>query len=202
MNRDQEPGISGQLERSFQIVRRLTRAALVLVVFAGSLLVGSLLIGRFLPEQMEITREQSFDADPTQVFAMLIDVKSYENWQSTVRAVAVHSEQPLSWTEFYGTSGHERLYFRAIEVAPPSRFVFDVSSSESLLAGENDPETNLTARWRIELEDEGEDQTRVRVFETSRYSNAFVRFVARMTRGQRIEVLFRDLAVALESGRG
>ena len=199
---DQEPDASGVLERSFQVVRRLTRAALVLVILAGSLLVGSLLIGRFLPEEQEVTREQSFRAEPARVFAMLVDVKNYEDWQSTVRAVALHSEEPLSWTEFYGTSGNERLYFCAREIASPALFVFEVSSSESLLECETDPAANLSARWRIELEEQGDNLTQVRVLETSRYANAFVRFVARMTRGQRIEVLFRDLALALESGPG
>jgi hypothetical protein len=143
------------------MVRWLVIAAASVIAIAFVVTV----VGFFLPEAHVASRQASYHAPPSAIFAVITDVSRYAEWRNDVREVQVLSVAPQRWRE-KGTNGE--ITFEVQETRSPERLVVRIA----------DPNLPFGGTWTYELHPTG-GATRLVITERGEVYNPVFRFMSR-----------------------
>ena len=126
-------------------------------------------IGYALPQGHVASREATFTAPASVVFAAVSDVASYPEWRTDVSKIDVLQSDPLQWREH---SGGDAVTFEVMESKRDQRFQVRIADAGLPFGG----------TWTYEFMPEG-NGTRLRITEHGEVYNPVFRFVSRFVMG-------------------
>jgi hypothetical protein len=146
----------------------------VIIVGVIVLLIAAVaLIGASLPEEHIASRAAMYHKTPAEVWAVVVDFKSYPAWRPEVKSVEILPGQNglPAWRE---TDSHgNSIPYQVIEMHPPYRLTAVIA----------DPKLPFSGTWTWEIQSVNGGDANVRIREDGKVHNPIFRFVARFLLG-------------------
>lgn len=164
----------------------MIRPALIVIGALVALFLLVVAIGWMLPVAHRATRSATFDATPSEVFALIAGFQDYPGWRSDVTRVEILSERdPLRFRE-HGSQG--AIAYEMVERQPDRRMVVRIVDQGLPYGGQ----------WTYEVLPEAAGTT-LRITEDGEVYNPVFRFMSRFVFGhtRTLKNYLRDAGAAL-----
>ena len=139
------------------------------VLFAIMLLIVA--VGFALPVKHRAVREARYDRSPSEIFAVITDVKNFPSWRSSVTSVEILPDSG-GRRRFRETGSDGEILYEVEQSVPDQRLVTRIA----------DPSLPFGGRWMYELIPHG-NSTTLRITEDGEVYNPVFRFVSRFVMG-------------------